>query len=934
MITLNKIKLRYDNNLVLDINNFTFPKKGLVCITGPSGCGKTSLLNIIAGFIKEYEGEVIVNNKNIKQLSEEQLNSYHIKEVGILFQEFLLIESLTVRENILLPTNLIDTSSMENKNRKVKEILKFLHLNNYEKRFVNKLSGGEKQRVALARALINDPEILLCDEPTGALDEKNKNEVMKILSTIGKEKLVIVVSHDKKLINKYADEIINLEYGKITDVKELNNEKNTNKKALKLNFRKVSEKKPTNYEMFSLSKKINVHKKIRNIISILSISIGLLAIGIGSLLMSNIRNKIEKTFTNIYPENRVIVESNASSDLKFNVRSANIESCKLFLNSIHENTDNIGVIYHTDIDDFFLDLNESMISAVGFNTLFSSITINSFNEIVSLNDIEKEEIFPEFSGSLANDEIILNLSIRDYRLLHEIFNLQIQGRPIALGEKIKNISTQLIISVKNNEWGYEDSQIFNVVGVRRGTATGIINSNLRLAEKLFEDTMQLKSELNLIKKDQYPWTLKKSYFFSVNEQDKFLNEQLFNDHFLFELASSKHYKRLEEEYYRKRIIIYERPKNYPNFKNIMTDLLEEDEIYDFHLTSDRSYITFGNNLINGFLNPIYFASDEETLSNIISIDEERSEDFFEQIDIKEEGVASTSLTFDKKNNATFSALNMQNTDVLLENYDEIVISSGLSNKLFSTQESENEVIYLATEKSRFKTIDNKLVRDYVYKKLTVRAVVNDDNLKFYHNPNWPVIFYQNYVGLGPFNVIPSGFILNLSEDKVLRRDDILNLNKKYSEFSFYSPSSELLISVNETIHKLTSIIFVIASLSILVAFITVILIVYLSILDSKKDIFLLRLCGYSLKEVRTMFTFLGLSFGLKAIFIALIELVILNFVFDNVLNKVFYSTMMTISILPFIIVILVGLTLSLIAGFLASFSIKNESPLLLLKEEM
>lgn len=277
---------------------------------------------------------------------------------------------------------------------------------------------------------------------------------------------------------------------------------------------------------------------------------------------------------------------------------------------------------------------------------------------------------------------------------------------------------------------------------------------------------------------------------------------------------------------------------------------------------------------------------------------------------------------------------MQNTDVLLENYDEIVISSGLSNKLFSTQESENEVIYLATEKSRFKTIDNKLVRDYVYKKLTVRAVVNDDNLKFYHNPNWPVIFYQNYVGLGPFNVIPSGFILNLSEDKVLRRDDILNLNKKYSEFSFYSPSSELLISVNETIHKLTSIIFVIASLSILVAFITVILIVYLSILDSKKDIFLLRLCGYSLKEVRTMFTFLGLSFGLKAIFIALIELVILNFVFDNVLNKVFYSTMMTISILPFIIVILVGLTLSLIAGFLASFSIKNESPLLLLKEEM
>ena len=152
MITLNKIKLRYDNNLVLDINNFTFPKKGLVCITGPSGCGKTSLLNIIAGFIKEYEGEVIVNNKNIKQLSEEQLNSYHIKEVGILFQEFLLIESLTVRENILLPTNLIDTSSMENKNRKVKEILKFLHLNNYQKRFVNKLSGGEKQRVALARA--------------------------------------------------------------------------------------------------------------------------------------------------------------------------------------------------------------------------------------------------------------------------------------------------------------------------------------------------------------------------------------------------------------------------------------------------------------------------------------------------------------------------------------------------------------------------------------------------------------------------------------------------------------------------------------------------------------------------------------------------------------------------------------------------------------
>ncbi len=205
MLKLINVCKEYKNGknkyLILDNINLSFNTKGLVFILGPSGSGKSTLLNIIAGNLKCDRGEVWLGNKCISKLSSRCLNNYRSNIIGNIFQDYNLIEYMSVIDNIKLAYN-------GKGNNGIIKLLK--DLNMYDKRnvIVSKLSGGEKQRVAIARALVNGNSIILADEPTGALDSKMGIQVMDILKEVSKDRLVIVVSHDNNLANKYASRII------------------------------------------------------------------------------------------------------------------------------------------------------------------------------------------------------------------------------------------------------------------------------------------------------------------------------------------------------------------------------------------------------------------------------------------------------------------------------------------------------------------------------------------------------------------------------------------------------------------------------------------------------------------------------------------------------------------------------------------------------
>ena len=209
MLKLRNICKSYNNKVVLDNINLDFKSGELVFILGTSGSGKSTLLNIISGNLKCDSGEIILDDIYVNKLSNKKMNNYHCNIVGNIFQDYNLIEYMNVFDNIMLAFN-----GYGDKNR-INILLKQLGI--YEKRkiIVSKLSGGEKQRVAIARALVNNPDIILADEPTGALDSKNSIEVMEILKKIAENKLVIVVSHDNFLANKYADRIINIKDGNV-----------------------------------------------------------------------------------------------------------------------------------------------------------------------------------------------------------------------------------------------------------------------------------------------------------------------------------------------------------------------------------------------------------------------------------------------------------------------------------------------------------------------------------------------------------------------------------------------------------------------------------------------------------------------------------------------------------------------------------------------
>lgn len=222
MIQIKNITKKYQdevgNNIALDNISFNLPSKGMVFVVGKSGCGKTTLLNILGGLDSFTSGDIIINGQKMSSLSVKELEDYRNHTVGFVFQDFCLIDRLSVKDNIKL--------SMEFQNSKEKVdydgLLNKIGLKGFGKRKPKQLSAGQKQRVAIARAIVKNPSLILADEPTGNVDAKTSSQILDLLKDISKEKLVVVISHNLDEAYNYADRIIEMSDGKVVSDKSLN----------------------------------------------------------------------------------------------------------------------------------------------------------------------------------------------------------------------------------------------------------------------------------------------------------------------------------------------------------------------------------------------------------------------------------------------------------------------------------------------------------------------------------------------------------------------------------------------------------------------------------------------------------------------------------------------------------------------------------------
>ena len=227
MIKLEKVNKYFNKGKsnqihVIDNTSMTLPDKGIVCLLGPSGCGKTTLLNAIGGLDKVDSGTITIDGQRITRFSSSKIDSIRNARIGYIFQNFNLLDDRTVFENVAIALRMIGIRDTTTVNARVRYCLEKVGIDQYRNKMAGSLSGRQRQRVAIARAIVKNPSIIIADEPTGNLDSANTLEIMNIIKTISRERLVILVTHERNIAEFYSDHVAEMKDGRI--VKAYNND--------------------------------------------------------------------------------------------------------------------------------------------------------------------------------------------------------------------------------------------------------------------------------------------------------------------------------------------------------------------------------------------------------------------------------------------------------------------------------------------------------------------------------------------------------------------------------------------------------------------------------------------------------------------------------------------------------------------------------------
>ena len=289
MLELKKITKLYPSGVeALKGIDIKFRKSEFVSILGQSGCGKTTLLNIIGGLDRYTSGDLIINGKSTKEFKDKEWDAYRNYSIGFVFQSYNLIPHQSVLSNVELALTLSGVSKSERKKKAIKA-LEDVGLKEQINKRPNELSGGQMQRVAIARALVNDPDIILADEPTGALDTKTSVQIMEILKKISKDKLIIMVTHNPELAEKYSSRIIRVLDGVVTDDSNPYNGENEGKLTAKNGKTSMSF-----FTALALSLNNLMTKKGRTLLTSFAGSIGIIGIALILSLSNGVQSYIKK----------------------------------------------------------------------------------------------------------------------------------------------------------------------------------------------------------------------------------------------------------------------------------------------------------------------------------------------------------------------------------------------------------------------------------------------------------------------------------------------------------------------------------------------------------------------------------------------------------------------------------------------------------------
>lgn len=519
---------------VLDNVDLNFRVSEFAAILGPSGSGKTTLLNIIGGLDHYTTGDLIINEKSTKKFRDKDWDSYRNHRIGFVFQSYNLIPHQTVLQNVRLALTLSGISKRDSIIR-AKKALKDVGLADHIDKRPSQLSGGQMQRVAIARALVNDPDILLADEPTGALDSETSIQIMELLKEIAKTKLVIMVTHNPELADKYANRIIRLKDGRITsdssyyDGSAVTNLDETNA------GRKSKKTKMSFFTALSLSLKNLLTKKARTILVAFAGSIGIIGIALISAVSTGFQNYIdyieENTLTS-YP----LILSKESADITgmlLSLTSAsnnNLEGD--FVNENRMLTSMLGSVSSNDLKAFqgYLDKHEDEVKDdikvinYTYNVDPPIYTVDATKKVAKLNP---NSLFESFYGGSTIMSSYSNLTS-----IFEQFNIEVleDTTKVVAGRYPEKYNEMAIVLKDPHEMsdlltyslGYHDTSELSklITNVMSGESVEIEGEPLKLS---YSDIMSKEYKL-IYPFDLYKYNSKYEVYEDMSENDEYINK--------------------------------------------------------------------------------------------------------------------------------------------------------------------------------------------------------------------------------------------------------------------------------------------------------------------------------------------------------------------------------------------------------------------------
>ena len=880
MLKLNDIVKVYDAGS-MQVNalkgvSMEFRQSEFVSILGQSGCGKTTLLNIIGGLDQYTSGDLIINGKSTKQYKDSDWDSYRNHRIGFVFQSYNLISHQTVLSNVELALTLSGVGKAERK-RRAMEALEKVGLKDQANKKPNQMSGGQMQRVAIARALVNNPDILLADEPTGALDSETSIQIMEILKEIAKDKLVIMVTHNPELADEYSNRIIKLLDGEvISDSNPYTSEEKDDIPSDKHANKKKEKTSMSFFTALSLSFNNLLTKKGRTFMTSFAGSIGIIGIALILALSSGVNLYIKR------------VEAETLSSYPLVIESASMDMSSLMISMMSMAEDD-----HTHTEE---------------NTAFSNDVMMKMLEAMSqqvvVNDLKA------FKAFLENDDNGFKELTTDIKYTYKT--------PMHI---YKTDTTSGVLKVNPSQVfdiiGFNDMMGMSSSGNSSGTSSAM-SSNINVWTELMNNKELLETQYDIY------GNIPTEYNQAVIIVDK--NGEI-SDYALYtlgikdpaelsglmkELATGGKIEATEQEKY-----------TYDYLRSLKYKVLPTTDYYEYSAAEGRwidksSDNIFVKNLVNNESKGIdieivgIFKPKEDSTASASSGSVGYHVDLMPELIDMVNNSDVVKAQKEKTDTDIFTGQKFSNGDLI----DISKLSKEELNALMSMMPEDIQQQFAALPLEQ----QMSLLQSYVGKSMATY----DGNLEL--------------LGVADVN---TPFTVSIYPENFEAKEAIVDKIQKYNEsksdadkIQYTDYISVMMSSVTTIIDSISYILIAFVAISLIVSSIMIGIITYISVLERTKEIGILRSIGASKKDISRVFNaetlIVGFVAGLIGIGVTLVLIIPINMIIEIITG---ISGIAALPWLGAIILIAISMVLTLIAGLIPSKVAAKKDPVVALRTE-